>query len=229
MSRMEFMLHKKDGIHAVAFHFDRLFAIGYAGCDEKKTQVYIRELEEKTGIPAPMQIPAIFQCGNQLLTQERKVYFAGEKTCGEAKYVMITDGTQLYIGIGSDHTDRELEGQSVLKAKQVCAKPVGRFIWSYNELKDHWDEICLTSWQMVNGKKVLYQQGTLADIMRPEALLQELSGKMGDVSHAVIYSGTIPLVDGFQYGTEFICELEDDIMGRKLPLSYEAFAIKEEI
>ena len=229
MSRMEFILCGKDGDHAIAFQYDRLFAIGYAGRDTAKTLEHIRELEEQLGVPAPKRLPTIFQCGTYLLTQERELDFSGSQTCGEAEYVMLTDGEKLYIGLGSDHTDREMESQSVLKSKQVCAKPIGRILWDYEDLKDHWDEIRITSWQVLDGEKTLYQRGTLADIMEPERLLQELGERTGDIRHAVIYSGTVPLIDGFKYGTEFICELDDEKLGRKLTLSYKVRAVEQEM
>ena len=204
MSKMKFLLMTKDGAQEKEINYDQVFAIGYAGRNMEKTMEHIRELEEQLGVPAPKKIPTIFQCGTYLLTQEKDLHFIGEKTCGEVEYVMVVTGGKLYIGLGSDHTDRELEGMSVPKAKQICAN------------------------QTVDGEEILYQQGTLADIMDPGMILKELDERVGNVTDAVIYSGTVPLTEGFRYGTEFRCEMDDEVLGRKLSLNYKVITVSEE-
>lgn len=233
MSRMTFQLIERnqegeEKIREITVNYSRLFAIGYAGRDMEKTMEHIRELKEQLGVPAPKKIPTIFQCGTYVLTQEERLHFVGGKTCGEVEYVLVAAGGKLYVGLGSDHTDRDLEGMSVPKAKQICAKPISRCLWPYEELKDHWETIRLYSYQMAGGKEILYQQGTLADIMTPEKILEELNCRVGDITDAVIYSGTVPLVNGFVYGTNFRCEMVDRVLGRKLTLSYKVEAISEE-
>lgn len=233
MSKMTFQLIERnqageDQTREITVNYSRLFAIGYAGRDIEKTMAHIRELKEQLGVPAPKRIPTIFQCGNYVLTQEETLHFVGGRTCGEVEYVLVVSDGTLYVGLGSDHTDRELEGMSVPKAKQICAKPISRFLWPYEELKDHWETIRLNSYQMAGGKEILYQQGTLADIMTPEKILEELNSRVGEITDAVIYSGTVPLINGFVYGTNFRCEMADEALGRTLTLSYEAVAVSED-
>lgn len=227
MSRMKFLISTKEGKCEREITYDQVFAIGYAGRDMEKTMEHIRELEEQLGVPAPIKIPTIFQCGTYLLTQEEDLHFIGEKTCGEVEYVMVATGGKVYIGIGSDHTDRDLEGLSVPKAKQICAKPIGIELWDYEELKDHWETIQLYSYQTVDGKEILYQKGTLADIMDPCMILKELDERVGEVGDAVIYSGTVPLTEGFRYGSDFRCEMADEVLGRKLSLRYRVITVSE--
>lgn len=228
MSSMNFTLHKNGYEQQLTISFDRLFAIGYAGRDTDKTMEHIRELEEQLGVPAPQKIPTIFQMSNQLLSQDHELFFVGENTCGEVEYIIITNGTKIYIGIGSDHTDRKLESTSVPKSKQVAVKPIGHDIWDYEDIKDHWDSIELRSYQTLKGKEVPYQAGTLADILPVEFLLDELRTRAGDVSHSVIFSGTVPVLDGFKYGENFRCEMVDAALDRKLKFDYDVKIIKEE-
>ena len=159
--------------------YNQLLAIGYAGRNIAKTMEHIKELEEQLGVPAPKKIPTIFQMSNMLLTQDPDIDFVGNNTCGEVEYIIITQGDEIYIGLGSDHTDRKLESASVPKAKQVCPKPIGHDVWKYDDLKDHWDSIKLNSYQTVDGKEIPYQQGTLADILPVEHLLKELRERIG--------------------------------------------------
>ncbi len=228
MSKMQFEVSTKDGNLPITVDYERVFAIGYAGRNMEKTMAHIRELEEQLGVPAPKKIPTIFQCGTYTLTQEHDLHFVGEKTCGEVEYVIVIKDGKRYIGLGSDHTDRELESASVPKAKQVCAKPIADVLWDYEELKDHWDGIQLNSYQVVNGTEVAYQKGTLADILPPEHILKELDERVGDIDNVVIFSGTVPLLNGFAYGSNFRCEMVDTVLDRRICMDYNVISISEE-
>ena len=179
-------------------------------------------------MPAPKKIPTIFECSNLLLTQEEDLQFVGNRTCGEVEYIILVCGGKIYIGVGSDHTDRELEGQNVLKAKQICPKPIGMDVWDYDDIKAHWDSIRVRSFQTVDGAEIPYQDGTLADILPPEKILSELCERVGDIGNSVIFSGTVPALAGFKFGTTFRCELVDDTLSRSIACFYRATAITEE-
>lgn len=108
MDTMCFTVQGKNGEKPLELNYERVFAIGYAGRNIEKTMEHIKELERELGVPAPKKIPTIFQCGNYVLTQEKKLEFVGEKTCGEVEYVIVIKDKTIYIGLGSDHTDRDL-------------------------------------------------------------------------------------------------------------------------
>lgn len=228
MNRMKFTVLSQGKEIPLELEYEKVFAIGYAGRNMEKTMEHIRELERELGVLAPRRIPTIFQCGTYLLTQERELACVGKKTCGEAEYVIVLDHGKIYIGLGSDHTDRELEAVSVPKAKQICAKPICSCLWDYEEIREHWDEIFLRSWQTVAGKEFLYQEGTLRDILPVEAILKEIRERVGDPGNWVIFSGTVPVRDGFRFGSRFRYEMEDTVLGRKLSAEYNLEVISEE-
>lgn len=228
MDQMEFVLETQTGSRPFALEYDKLVAVGYSGRDTQKILAHIRELEEKLGVPAPRQIPTIFHCGRQLLTQKGQIGVVGQKTCGEAEYVIVCQGGEWYIGLGSDHTDRQLEAVSVAKSKQVCPKPIAPVLWPYRELADHWDSILLESSQQAGGEWVPYQKGSLADILPPQEILRQLTSRAGDMSRAVIFSGTVPLLGNFVFGSRFACRMTDPVLGRSMELSYSVEALQEE-
>ncbi len=228
MSNLTFTVQAGGKETPLSLNYERVFAIGYAGRNLEKTMEHIKELERDLGVPAPKKIPTIFQCGNYVLTQEKDLVFVGEKTCGEVEYVIVLKDGKIYIGLGSDHTDRELEAQSVPKAKQICAKPICPMLWDYEEVKDHWDDIALNSWQTVDGEEVPYQQGKLADILPVETILKELNERVGGIDNCVIFSGTVPVLNGFRYGSNFRYEMADAVLGRKLTSDYNVISISEE-
>lgn len=228
MALMRFHVQRAGGKQLLEMEYERLFVVGYSGRDMEKTRAHIRELEEQLGVPAPHRIPTIFECSCQLLTQEEKIKFVGEKTSGEAEYIIVFKDGKVYIGLGSDHTDRHLEQISVPKAKQVCPKPVGKELWDYDEIRTHWDQIRLRSYQVVDGREVLYQDGLAADILPVETILSELKDRKGDIDNSIIFSGTVPLLGGFLYGSKFRCEMIDETLGRKLTCGYRVEVIPEE-
>lgn len=224
MKSLIFILNDKQ----IDFDFDKVYVIGYAGRDMKKTQEHIDELERELGVAPPKKIPTIFEVSKEIVTQDSDLKFVGEQTSGEAEYVILIKNGKIYITIGSDHTDRGLESVSIFKSKQVCLKPIANTIWDYDEVKDHWDSIRLVSNQIVNGKEIKYQNDTLASILPVEKILEELRERVGDINNSIIYSGTVPLIGGFEYGNKFISKIVDEKLGRTINLNYEVNVILEE-
>jgi hypothetical protein len=49
--------------------------------------------------------------------------------------------------------------------RSLDAKPVGRHLWSYDEVEPHWDQLVLRSFAVFDGTRVLYQEGPLAALL----------------------------------------------------------------
>lgn len=228
MNSMNFVLKKLSGEEKVTVDFEQLLVIGFAGRNIEKTMEHIKELEEELGVPAPKQIPTIFECSLELLTKAENIKFIGEKTSGEVEYIIVKFGEKIYIGLGSDHTDRELESVSIPKAKQVSPKPIAGELWDYDEIKDHWDQIRLVSYQTINGEEVKYQDGTLSDILPVEKILSVLTERIGNIDNSIIYSGTVPVLDGFKYGDNFRSLMIDEALNRSIEFNYNVNVISEE-
>lgn len=224
MKKLSFFFNEKE----IDFEFDKVYVIGYAGRDMEKTQEHIDELERELGVVPPKKIPTIFEVSKEMVTQDSNLKFVGEKTSGEAEYIILIQKEKVYITIGSDHTDRALESVNIFKSKQVCLKPIAKAIWDYEDIKDHWDTIRLTSSQVVDGKEIKYQDDTLASILPVEKIIEELKRRIGDIDNSIIYSGTVPLIGGFEFGSKFISKMIDEKSGKTINLDYEINLIPEE-
>ena len=222
---MKFNVVTKEGTRQEEMELQSLLVVGFAGKDIEKTMEHIHELEAE-GIKCPRKVPVLYQCERQILTDKDEIEVIGDKTSGEGEYLILVKDGKIYIGVGSDHTDREMEAVSIHKSKQVCLKPYAKDFWDYEEIKDHFDDIKLVSSQVVDGKTVEYQCGVTSDLLPMQRIMDELKTEV-DINNSLIYTGTVPLKDGFKFGQEFSCKLVDEKLGREICLSYKVKVIEE--
>lgn len=217
---MAFLTLTLDGADRIV-RFDKLVMAGYTGRNQAEVQAHIDELKSH-GIPAPDKIPTLFACAPELLTTAPEITVLGESTSGEAEFVLFTDGGEILVGVGSDHTDRKLEETDIPRAKQLCAKTVSREVWRLADVLGHWDELVLRAWVGESGPEQLYQEGPLARMMTPQAILECVKENIKEpLGAAAVYSGTLAIIGGhFQALPYFEVELADPRRGRKLRCAY---------
>ena len=59
------------------------------------------------GIPGPKSIPVLFPVVCHALTTDSVIEVYGSETSGEVEYVLcVVSEDEVYVGLGSDHTDR---------------------------------------------------------------------------------------------------------------------------
>lgn len=115
--------------------------------------------------------PSVIQMGRYLLTQSSEFEVQGTMTGGEAEVVAIQEGGDLFISVGSDHVDRELDPIFPDKPKQMCPHPIASTAWPYGEVRDHWDSMMLYSHLVVGGHTVPNQGGPVSEMVDLEFLL----------------------------------------------------------
>jgi len=211
------------------FHWkpQRLLIAGYTGRNQEDVKRHIDELKE-VGVPAPPMVPMIYDLSPDLLMTSDTISVVRKESSGEVEIVLLDIDGNWYVGIGSDHTDRVLETVSIQKSKQVCQKPISKDVWPLELMEDHWDEIELRSWVVVNGKEKLYQSGTLEAFLQPKDLLEMVKKRNYDSPGMALFCGTLPLVDGeFIYGDAYRAELYDRKNDKKIKLSYEVKILKD--
>lgn len=220
MKQLEFTVITKQGSEQLMLDVEDLYIVGYGGRNIEATKAHIEELA-KMGVPAPKSIPEYYRNSVTLLTQDDEIQVVEGGSSGEIEFVYFYFNDELYVGLGSDHTDRELESVSVIKSKNVCPKPVSKTLWKYEEVKDHWDELVMESWQILDGKKELYQKGTAADLLRLETEIEGFKKNVTEnMNGALLYSGTVATVDGIKKGTRFFGKVTDNKLGRSLEFEY---------
>lgn len=197
-----------------------LVIAGWTGRDPAAIEHHIAELEA-IGVARPRAVPMFYRLGAELLTQTPAIEVVGDDSSGEVEFVVFAIGSELYVGIGSDHTDRKVEAYGVTVSKQVCPKPIGRSLWPLKDVAPHWDRLVLRSWVTRGGERTLYQEGPVTRMLDPQDLMQR--GASAGVSLAdgtAMFCGTLPVIGKLAGGERFEFELEDPVLGRTLRHGY---------
>lgn len=172
---------------------------GYTGRDEAAVREHIAELAA-IGVPPPASVPAFYPVDSALLTQQETVPVRGLNTSGEVEPVLVRAGGALFLTVGSDHTDRDLERTDIAASKRACPKPVCRQLVRLPAPPERldWDAVQVSC--HVDG--VAYQSGRLAALRVPTDVLAMYAGP-GD-GDLVMFGGTLPLLTGtFVAGTRW--------------------------
>lgn len=216
MSQIQFA---NDGQLYVADVRDLVIA-GWTGRDAAAVEQHIAELES-LGIPRPRTTPMFYRVGANLLTTGTHLEVTGSDTSGEVEFVLLSTPDGLFVGVGSDHTDRKVEAYGVTVSKQVCPKPIGKDLWAMNEVKEHWDSLILRSWVTCDGGRRLYQEGGVTKMLSPKELIDRYSARNGSFPvGTLMYGGTLPVVERMGGGEKFEMELEDPLRRRSLRHAY---------
>ena len=193
---------------------------GWAGRNQAAVEAHIHELEA-LGMPRPSRTPIFYRAAASLVTTANAIQVVGAETSGEVEFVILPRSDGIWIGLGSDHTDRALETTSVALSKQMCAKVVASTLWRFDDLAPHWDSIELRSWAHRGGRRELYQEGTLASILLSADLLARYAtdGEPLGIGGA-LFSGTIATVHQIGPADEFEMEMNDSTLGRRISHHY---------
>lgn len=195
-----------------------LIVAGWTGRNAAAVQHHIHELAA-LGVPAPSTVPLYYRTSASLLTDAGHVQVLGDQTSGEAEPLLIRDQDGLWLGLGSDHTDRGLEAVSVAASKQICAKPVAQGLWRFDDVEGRLDGLELASFIRHDpaAEWEPYQRGTLAAI-RPLADL--MAGAGGLEAGTAMLCGTLSAIGGVRPAPHFRMTLRDPVAGRELAHDY---------
>jgi hypothetical protein len=204
-----------------------LVVAGWTGRNVAALEAHIKELEA-IGVKRPKTVPIFYRVARSLLTSDGVIEVMADKSSGEVEFVLYQFEDGLWLGVGSDHTDRKAETVGVTLSKQLCAKPVGTQLWRYDEVKPHWDRLVLRSFVPDGGKRRLYQEGPVTNMRSPEELIRLYTGGDKLTPGTAMFCGTFAVHGEISYSGTFDMELEDPVLGRKITYGYRIVSLPDE-
>ena len=211
-------------VDAVARRFDveQLVIAGWTGRDREAVERHIAELAA-IGVRRPRTIPCFYRLGTTLPTSASDVDVVGDDSSGEVEYVLVSAADGMYIGVGSDHTDRKVEAYGVTVSKQMCPKPIGPELWRLADVERHWDRLMLRSRVTRGGQTILYQEGSVNNILAPGDLVAKFPDSPGTLPvGTMMFCGTLPVQGVIGSGDRFEIELIDPVRQRSLQHEYSS-------
>jgi hypothetical protein len=197
----------------------QLVIAGWTGRDPVAVEKHMHELE-LLGVRRPSSWPIFYRVAVSRLSCERVIQVLGTQSSGEAEAVLLQSSGRLWVGVGSDHTDREVETYDITVSKQMCDKPIARQFWSHDEVRGHWDALLLRSFIEEDGEIVEYQSGNLAELLEPMDLIRRFAGSESLPEGTMMFCGTLAVNGGVRPSAQFTLQLEDPTRERVIRHQY---------
>lgn len=199
----------------------RAVIAGWTARDVAAMEHHIVELE-KIGVPRPKHTPMFYRVGARRITTADRIEAVGGDSSGEAEFVIVNAHGQLWIGVGSDHTDRKVETYGITVSKQMCDKPVAPQLWPLSEVEGHWDRLQLHSEVRIDGRMSTYQDGAVASMRHPRELIALFERDYGPFgSGSLMFCGTLAAIGGIRPAERFEFALVDPVLDRRIVHGYD--------
>jgi hypothetical protein len=221
---LAFTIDTKSTSIPLTLPIDQAVIAGWTGRDPVARDRHIAELEA-IGVARPASTPIYYRVAARRLTTEDSIEVSGMETSGEVEFVLIGWQGRIFVGVGSDHTDRKVEAYSVTVSKQMCDKPIAPVLWELDEVADHWDRMILRSFAWIDGERVLYQEGTLDSMLPVKDLIEHGFGGAGLPDGYIMFGGTFAARGGIRPADRFEFELEDPVLKRSISGGYDVIAL----
>jgi Protein of unknown function (DUF2848) len=221
---LTFTIDDKGAPTPLTLPIDQAVLAGWTGRDPVARDNHIAELEA-IGIARPASTPIYYRVAARRLTMADSIEVSGEDSSGEVEFVLIGWQGRIFVGAGSDHTDRKVETYSVTVSKQMCDKSIAPELWELEDVIGHWDRMILRAFAWIEGSRVLYQEGTLDAMLPVKELLARgfADGKLPD--GCAMYGGTFAAKGGIRPADRFEYELEDPVLKRIIRHAYDVIAL----
>jgi hypothetical protein len=221
---LAFTIDAQDTTTPLTLPIDQAVIAGWTGRDPVARDKHIAELEA-IGIARPATTPIYYRVAARRLTTADSIEVSGGDSSGEVEFVLIGWQGRIFVGLGSDHTDRKVEAYSVTVSKQMCDKPIAPLLWELEEVADHWDQMILRSFAWIDGARVLYQEGTLDSMLPVAELIKRRFGDEGLPDGCAMFGGTFAAKGGIRPANRFEYELEDPVLKRSIRHGYDVIEL----
>ena len=224
MFDLTFTIDAQDTTTPLTLAIDQAVIAGWTGRDPVARDKHIAELEA-IGIARPATTPIYYRVAARRLTTAETIEVSGGDSSGEVEFVLIGWQGRIFVGAGSDHTDRKVETYSVTVSKQMCDKVMAPVLWEIEDVADHWDRLILRSHAWIGGARVLYQEGTLDAMLPVEDLIARGFGGKGLPDGCAMFGGTFAAKGGIRPASRFEFELEDPVLERSIRHGYDVIEL----
>jgi len=221
---LAFTIDAQDTTTPLTLEIDQAVIAGWTGRDPVARDKHIAELEA-IGIARPATTPIYYRVAARRLTTAETIEVSGGDSSGEVEFVLIGWQGRIFVGAGSDHTDRKVETYSVTVSKQMCDKVMAPVLWEIGDVADHWDRLVLRSHAWIGGARVLYQEGTLDAMLPVEDLIARGFGGKGLPDGCAMFGGTFAAKGGIRPASRFEFELEDPVLERSIRHGYDVIEL----
>ena len=211
---LSFTRHFKDRTDQVTVKPDTLIVAGWTGRDEAALRHHIEELAA-IGVPRPSSVPVFYRNAVNNVMQTERLEVLGPDTSGEVEPVVVVLDDGMWIGLGSDHTDRKAETMGIALSKQLCGKVMGPALWRLEDITRHWDQIVIRSHATIGGERVVYQEGALAAMRHPDDLIARY-GKALAAEHDHVLRHAWAQRAASARPSRFEMELDDPVLERRM-------------
>jgi hypothetical protein len=221
---LTFTIDAQDTTTPLTLPIDQLVIAGWTGRDPVARDKHIVELEA-LGIARPASTPIYYRVSARRLTLEDEIEVCGPESSGEVEFVLIGWQGRIFVGCGSDHTDRKVESYGVTVSKQMCDKPIASVLWELEDVIGHWDRMILRAHAVIGGQRELYQEGTLDAMLPVDELIKRgfEGGRLPD--GCAMFGGTFAAKGGIRPASRFEFELEDPVLKRTIRHAYDVVTL----
>jgi hypothetical protein len=221
---LAFTVDAQDTTTPLTLAIDQAVIAGWTGRDPVARDKHIAELEA-IGIARPATTPIYYRVSARRLTTTDSIEVSGGDSSGEVEFVLIGWQGRIFVGLGSDHTDRKVEAYSVTVSKQMCDKVMASVLWELEDVIGHWDQMILRAWAWIDGARVLYQEGMLDSMLPVAELIRGKFGSAGLPDGCAMFGGTFAAKGGIRPASRFEYELEDPVLKRSIRHAYDVIAL----
>jgi hypothetical protein len=228
MFKFDATLVTRNGSAARTFPVRRMYNLGSATRDAA-VAVHHQEEVARAGITIALNVPAprIYPIDTYALTTEDAIGVVGPRSSGEVEIVLVVSD-RLYVGVGSDHTERDLERASIVWGKQASPNILAPTLWDFEEIAGHWDQCVMRSW--VDGRP--YQDVGVNAFLSPPDILRVMRERIPGMPQRdfVVFCSTIVALDKeLGFGDLWKFEMVDPVLDRRISHAYRLERLFDDI
>jgi hypothetical protein len=211
----------------------RAYNLGFTIRDAEKMQRHLDECH-RVGVPIPQvsRPPLVMPISTWAVVTDDLVTVQRPMTSGEVEIATVVDDAgEVYVGVGSDHTDRALERLDIPWSKQVAPNVIAPTLWRWIDVAEHWDDVFMESWVVDAGERVKYQEASVAEFWTPLEMLDGLRRSVNAPEGAAAFlSGTVVSIEeSLRFAEEWTLRLTDPVADRVIEHTYRVQVLADEI